>query len=125
MTRRDSQTADLPGMETPRDNKVENAARAYRRAISLRMDTAKDEANKKAKLSELLFKWAEANGIKPTITTSDKGVEMERVVYRRGDLEVDAERPTKWKVKVLLGDELPDEEGDANAEPEDDSEASE
>lgn len=115
MARKSADTMELPGMETPKDAKVENASRKYRQAISLRLEQQKDEANQKAKLTELVLAWAERNTIKPVIFKNEKGAEFERYIYKRGDIEAIAERPVKWNVKVLLGDEIPDDEGDASA----------
>lgn len=106
---------EFPAMETPKDAKVENAARKYRKSVALRQEQQKDEANCKAKVEELVLAWADANNIKPIQTTDDKGKKIERYVYRRGDIEVTAERPLKWNTKVRLGDEIPDEEGDPAA----------
>lgn len=122
MGRRDSATQELPGMEQPKDAKLENASRGYRKAIAFRLEAAKDEANRLAKLTELIFAWAEREGIKPVIDTNDKGHKIERYTYRRGDIEATATRPVKWKVQVKMGDEIAEEEpeGDADAVHDDD-----
>lgn len=105
---------EFPAMETPKDAKLENASRKYKRTIGERLLVQQDEANQKAKVGELVHAWAAANNIKPVIVKNDKGVSEECYVYRRGDIEAVVSRSLKENIKVRMGDELPAAEGDAN-----------
>lgn len=125
MAKRSSESKELfTTAQVPRDSRVEKAARAYRNAISARLLAAEDEANKKKKVEELVLQWAEEQNVGLT-TWQEKKKTMEGYVYSYGDVEARAERPKAWHVRVLLGDEIPEGEGDANAVPDDESEASE
>jgi len=91
----------LPTMEQPKIAKLENAARRYREAITLRLTAAADEKNKHAKLKELMHEHCGAN-------VKNEGGKTYLVYHRPGAMIVKLN--ITEKAKVIMGDEMEDED---------------
>lgn len=96
----------LPGMEQPKNPKLERMAKKYRATVALRLDMQNTEKNEKAKLKELMH-------ADPSVRTIEKGGKK-LLVYKRADVSVTIE--IKEDLKVKLGDEVAaEDDGDADA----------